>query len=58
MNNKKRYMIASVFLTILIVFIWANPFKKEIWDTNAKLLEDPDDGDTGRTCEFDGVYSI
>ncbi|MFJ7678469.1 hypothetical protein ACIQXQ_10545 [Peribacillus sp. NPDC097198] len=40
MNNKKRYMIASVFLTILIVFIWANPFKKEIWDTNAKLLED------------------
>lgn len=40
MNNKKRYMIASVFLTLLIVLIWANPFKEEVWDANAKLLED------------------
>lgn len=39
MNNKKRYMVAAVFLTLLIILIWADPFKKEIWDTNAKLLE-------------------
>ncbi|MFJ7746853.1 hypothetical protein [Peribacillus sp. NPDC097295] len=37
MNNKKKYMLASVFV---IVLIWMNPFKEEVWDANAKLLED------------------